>query len=862
MLMKSSSEKHTRVFASLSVAALCAAGLVVTTSGSSWSTSPGPEPWRTEFTAAKTVDVREDTGLVGFVGSAAGRSLSAAPTAGTTPQDAAKEYLTTHAASFGLAGKDSSLRVASKVSAPGDGNSVRVQQYIDGLPVLAGQFAVTLDARERVTSVLGEATPAKQVDRTQQVTAAQARETALQAVRKDTGAADLVASAPTLQVYDARLLGAPPIPGGPGLAWVSEVGDGHSIGKLVVVDARRRVAVLAIDTVHAARNRTVCDANNTSGQVPCTAPVRSEANPPQPGDDTDVQLAFEYTGDTYDFFHDRFGWDSLDGQGMQLKTTVDYCDPQDACPYENAFWDGEQMVYGDGFASADDVVGHELAHGFTDHTSHLFYYSQSGAINESLSDVFGELLDQSNSAGDDSVAAKWQMGEDLPIGELRDMSDPTLFGDPDRMLSPDYMSGFSDSEGVHYNSGVNNKATFLMTDGGSFNGQSVTGLGLTKVARLYFTVNSTKLVSGSDYADLANALRQSCAELAGTGTDAITTSDCAEVNKAILATEMDQNPSGAATKDAELCPSGQSALSTAYANDLETNSGQLTPMAITGSHWYYPQNTHSYQGWDPSWSSSGTKNAWGDNVGVISDSALRMTNAVTVPPGGQLHFQHAFAFESDSPDYYDGGVLEYSTSGPGGTWHDAGSRLSGLTYTGTLDTGYNNPLGGRSAFGGSSRGYGSTRANLSDLAGQQVMFRWRIGTDSSQDSYGWFIDDITITSCGTGTPQPSPTVPPTVPPTNPPTVPQPPATDTTAPQTTIKKGPKKVTSSRKAKFKFSASEAATFQCKLDKGKWKSCKATLKLKKVKPGKHVLQVRATDAAGNQDSSPAKWKWRVRR
>ena len=93
------------------------------------------------------------------------------------------------------------------------------------------------------------------------------------------------------------------------------------------------------------------------------------------------------------------------------------------------------MVYCPGFSRADDVVGHELAHGVTDNTSNLFYYYQSGAINESLSDIWGEFVDQTNSSGSDSAGVKWDLGEDLPIGAIRDMADPTSMGDPDKMSS-------------------------------------------------------------------------------------------------------------------------------------------------------------------------------------------------------------------------------------------------------------------------------------------------------------------------------------------------------------------------------------------------------------------------------------------
>ena len=123
---------------------------------------------------------------------------------------------------------------------------------------------------------------------------------------------------------------------------------------------------------------------------------------------------------------------------MQLVSTIDFCpDRTSNCPYENAFWDGAQMVYGDGFATADDVVGHELTHGVTEFSSHLFYYQQSGAINESMSDVFGEYIDLVNGAGTDTPAVRWLMGEDIPgFGAIRDMENPPAFGDPDRMLSP------------------------------------------------------------------------------------------------------------------------------------------------------------------------------------------------------------------------------------------------------------------------------------------------------------------------------------------------------------------------------------------------------------------------------------------
>ena len=177
-----------------------------------------------------------------------------------------------------------------------------------------------------------------------------------------------------------------------------------------------------------------------------------------------------------------------------------------------------QMVYGDeyGFPLADDVVAHELTHGVTQYESNLFYYYQSGAINESFSDLWGEYYDQTNGLGTDTATVKWQIGEDISVWvAIRNMSNPPDFGDPDKMSSPNYYEGDEDNGGVHHNSGINNKAVFLMVDGGSFNGKTVTALGWTKTAAIYYEVNTNLLFSGADYSDLYYALQQACTNLIG-----------------------------------------------------------------------------------------------------------------------------------------------------------------------------------------------------------------------------------------------------------------------------------------------------------------------------------------------------------
>ena len=126
-----------------------------------------------------------------------------------------------------------------------------------------------------------------------------------------------------------------------------------------------------------------------------------------------------------------------------------------------------------------------------------------------------------------------------------------------------------------------------------------------------------------------------------------------------------------------------------------------------------------------------------------------MVNAVAVPAGAYLYFDQAFEFDQDSSGYYDGGVIEYSTNGT--TWNDASALIDrGQPYVGTLSPDFGNPLGGRTAFVGSSFGYTGTRLNLSSLSGQNVRFRWRIGTDDVFGGDGWSVDNVRLYQCNGG----------------------------------------------------------------------------------------------------------------
>ncbi|MFI8684207.1 M4 family metallopeptidase [Rossellomorea sp. NPDC077527] len=227
--------------------------------------------------------------------------------------------------------------------------------------------------------------------------------------------------------------------------------------------------------------------------------------------------AHYYAGKTYDYYKNTHNRNSYDGNGGALNSTVHY-----GRNYNNAFWNGQQMVYGDGDGSTFislsggvDVVAHELTHAVTDTTADLIYQNESGAINESMSDIFGTLVEF-----DANINPDWEIGEDIytpnKSGDaLRSMSDPTKYGDPDH-YSVRY-TGTQDNGGVHINSGIGNKAAYLLSQGGTHYGVSVSGIGNAKTGKIYYRALTQYLTPSSNYSQLRSAAVQAATDLYGAG---------------------------------------------------------------------------------------------------------------------------------------------------------------------------------------------------------------------------------------------------------------------------------------------------------------------------------------------------------
>ncbi len=738
--------------------------------------------------------VNAQTGKVSFIGPEGARLLSAAKALGTgaaiRPQDPALALAKRFGSEFGLKNAERDLKQI-KVHQTADGRlAVRYQQNYQGIPVMGGELIVNTNGNGDLYSMNGEVSPDLSLPVQPAIDSERAQRTALQAVAKwyQKTTNDFLVSAPELWVYDESLLRQSARPAE--LVWRMEVTSANPelhVRELVLVNAQRGDISLHFNQIDAAwsfaagkqatqalqSTSTAASANrgsNTSTGFVHPATVQPILGAPKVktytandssslpgtflcdqgkpnctgGSDSHADAAHTYALGVYNLYATQFNRDSIDNQGMTIVSSVHYCDIL-ICPYDNAFWSGTQMVYGDGygFPLADDVVAHELTHGVTQSESNLFYYYQSGAINESFSDLWGEYYDQTNGLGTDTAGVKWQIGEDISgLGVIRSMSDPSAFGDPDKISSPNYYTAEDDNGGVHHNSGINSKAVSLMVEGGSFNGKTVTALGWTKTAAIYYEVNTNLLTSGADYSDLYYALQQACANLIGQ--KGITAANCTEVKDAVDAVEMNGQPSPGFNTDAPYCDTGN-AFTTTFSDDLEAGTGNWTFTNGAYPRWQIDSPDGPY-------AQSGLHSLYAnDQPDVITDASARL-KSFNVPGNAYLRFAQAYGFEAginffDLNFYnYDGGVLEYSTNN-GSTWVDAGSLIDFNGYKGTIYTGAGNPLSGRSAFVGSSHGYISTRLNLASLAGKTVSFRWRMGLDEGTFAGGWWVDNIRLYTC-------------------------------------------------------------------------------------------------------------------
>ncbi|MGE5264531.1 MAG: M4 family metallopeptidase [Acidobacteriota bacterium] len=396
---------------------------------------------------------------------------------------------------------------------------VRLAQTYHGIPVFGKQLIVHLNSKEQVTTVNGQFSPAIDVATRASISREEAERAALDdllqvQLDEDERArvtVEVLTDQTQLMVYvDGS--------GKATLTWNVIIMTDSPLGQWTYfVNAGRPAVVYRFDSAEHIKQRRTFSADNRAsvpGRIVIEEGERAKS-------DAIAQAAHDGAGKVYDYYFNTFKRDGIDGQGSPMISTVHYGnDPQDA---ENAAWIGQrqQMIYGDGgrimkpLSYGLDVVGHEFTHGVTDGTAGLIYAGQSGALNESYSDIFAAMIDRGN----------WTIGEAIvksppfPIPYLRNLEDPSAGGNynPSDPLSsvgqPSKMSEYAnlplsrkaDNGGVHVNSGIPNRAAFLVAR----------AIGKEKMEQIYYRTLTQYLSPNSNFQDAARATVRSATELYG-----------------------------------------------------------------------------------------------------------------------------------------------------------------------------------------------------------------------------------------------------------------------------------------------------------------------------------------------------------
>jgi Zn-dependent metalloprotease len=275
----------------------------------------------------------------------------------------------------------------------------------------------------------------------------------------------------------------------------------------------------AVGLATGTKRRTIYDAQNQTN-LPGKL-IRGEGAPDS--SDTAVNEAYQYAGNTYDFYMNAYQRNSVDDNGLRLDSTVHY--DQD---YDNAFWDGQQMVYGDGdqtifdrFTKCLEVIGHELTHGVTQYTAGLIYQDQPGALNESMSDVLGSLVKQMT-LGQTADQADWLIGAGLLMPNIKGVAlrsmkapgtsydDPVLGKDPQPADMAHYDNTTRDHGGVHINSGIPNHAFYLAAT-------QIGGNAWERAGKIWYVTLTQMLQPNSNFQDAADKTYAVAGQLYGDG---------------------------------------------------------------------------------------------------------------------------------------------------------------------------------------------------------------------------------------------------------------------------------------------------------------------------------------------------------
>ncbi|MBM4266724.1 MAG: M4 family metallopeptidase [Deltaproteobacteria bacterium] len=800
---------------SVLLAVLAAAGSLAAPSGAiaAQTRGPGLDPAAVarlsrDAGADALVRSRPETGVAGLV--RAGRDGDLLPqSTARSARGKAAEFLAKHGALFGLARAGEELGFLRETSDALGMRHVAYRQVFQGVEVFGGELRAHLRRDLALASVAGVVVPiAGPLATTPSVAATEAEGVARIAAAKETAgrvrAGDLAAIATRLVIFDTGLLRG--VAGIPRLAWEVEVADADlSVREWLFVDALTGRILDRISGIHEAIRRRVAE-TSLANVVWDDGLGHPEPIPAGWAGGSASQVAAwndESAGalESYNLFGSltNGAYLSYDGADATMRTINN--DPGIACP--NASWNGVSTNYCNG-VSGDDTVAHEWGHAYTEYTHGLIYQWQAGALNEAYSDIWGEVVDFLNGRGTDApiglrnasgtacstfgsgspssdATYRWLSGEDDFGfgGAIRDMWRPECYGDPGRVGSASYTCTSGDSGGVHTNSGVPNHGFALLVDGGIYNGETITALGLAKAAHVYWRAASVYQVPASNFEDHADSLEQSCADLigaplyeplttgpgtwGGTTGDPIDASDCAEVADMIAAVELREVPTKCGFEpllDPDVPPLCSAAPDTILLQDFESGLAGWTvgtravvkPSTFDTPDWAIVGDVPSGRSGSAAFVASDPE--LGDCAGDVEAGVLYLESPPIAIPAGvtglRLAFDHWVAIE----DRWDGGNLKISVNGGPFTLVPSWAFVAN-PYNDTLRTsGSDDPLAGEAAFTGADEGsltgsWGQSRVTLGSFAeeGDEIRLRFEMGLDGCNGLVGWYVDDVHLYSC-------------------------------------------------------------------------------------------------------------------
>ncbi len=704
----------------------------------------------------------------------------------TDAKTKASEFLAENFRAFNLRSANDLVLLDETTDNYGLKNVTYRQQY-QGVPVYDGLLKFHFNAKEELSSINGNSISIAKLNTVPNITAAEAEIIARDMVTKQ----DLNKSNTPLQTAKTNLIIFPKnlMQGGivtPYLAYQIEVTNKKDVREYIFINAHTGELVEQFTGIHPI-GRKLYETNTTATNL------KWKEGDAFPGTLSSWQQNEVVTSEhVYNFFKNTFGYVSYDAADHTMITVNN--DPTISCP--NARWNGTYAGYCDGTAT-DDVIAHEWGHAYTEYTSGLIYQYQSGALNESYSDVWGETIDLINNYMDEgenlsvrtttacSGSLRWKVGEDATSfgGAIRDMWNPNCNGDPAKVLdAANYYCGTADSGGVHTNSGVTNHLYALLVDGGTYNGYTMTGMGFVKAAHLWWRAQKNYLTATSDFANFADALEASANDLIGVNLQglsttvtpagltglSITSADVQNVKNGILAVQLRTSPATQCNYTPLLAQSAPSLCASATNNplfkeDWENGLGNWTvtnvptkPSTWEARDWTIKSNLPKSR---PGKAIFAIDPINGDCASNLQNGILRLESpTITMPTftGGkyEMAFNHYVATEST----WDGGNIKYSLNE--GSWTLV--PVTAFTYNGynsTLDgtSSNDNPLKGQRAFTGTDGGslggsWGQSVIDLSKLgvtSGSKIKFRFEMGTDGCNGVEGWYLDELYVYNCST-----------------------------------------------------------------------------------------------------------------